>query len=250
LNKKAWEGDLFSESTLEKFDLTSKNITTDGRNTWVRKWNWDYRKAHQFQRFCVELLINHPQSRILILCNHPHVLTNGRGLQKPRKGETLTLVEFKKEDYPHLPFPLHQIERGGGLTFHHPGQVVFYPILKLNPTKLSLSSMIDEIFLQTQKVLEGWGVKDLTTENILLGLWHQNKKLASMGIAIEKLTTFHGMALNLFHDDKMESALRILNPCGISAETYTSIDKLVKLPYEALDTFADDFMKRIQNAWK
>ncbi len=241
---------MFSESTLQKFDLTSQNITIDQNFIWVRKWNWDYQKAHQFQRFCVELLIHHPQSKILILCSHPHVLTNGRGLQKARKGETLSLVVFKKEDYPHLPFPLHQIERGGGLTFHHPGQVVFYPILKLNPTKLSLSSMIDDIFLHTQKILEDWGVQNLTTQNILLGLWHQNKKLASMGIAIEKLTTFHGMALNVLYDEKMDSALRALNPCGISAETYTSVDKLIKLPHSPLDTFADDFMKRIQNAWK
>lgn len=242
---------MFTPETLIKFDLTFKNIVSENETTvWVKKWNWEYDKALAFQRFAVELLSQHPKKKILIMTNHPHVFTNGRGLQKARKGQTLNLVDFKPELASSLPFLFFQIERGGGLTFHHPGQFVFYPVLKLNPERLSLSSMIDDIFDFSKNILDSWGVEGLTTENALLGLWKGDRKLASMGIAIEKLTTFHGMALNIHRDEKMEKAIRALNPCGISAETYTSVEEMITLPPDALEKFSSEFMERINHGWK
>jgi lipoate-protein ligase B len=221
----------------------------DERTLVVKKWNWDYAQAHAFQLQAVRLLQDFQRNRVLVCCNHPHVFTNGRGLQKSRKGETLELKEFNVSDYPSLPFPLHQIERGGGLTFHHPGQFVLYPIVKLNPAALSLSRMIDEIFAFSSKILTNWGMQNISSENKLLGLWVNERKVASMGIAIEKLTTYHGMALNLIHDQKMGEALRVLNPCGLSSNTYTSVDQFVALPSDALEKFTASFLKEVQNAW-
>lgn len=236
---------------LSECDLTHDNLSwLDERTLIVKRWNWDYALALNFQRSCVKLLQDFPRHRVLICCNHTHVFTNGRGLQKPRKGEVLELKEFNPAEYPELPFPLHQIERGGGLTFHHPGQFVFYPILKLNPATLSLSKMIDEIFEFSKDVLRSWGLDQISSENKLLGLWVGHQKVASMGIAIEKLTTFHGMALNLVHDEKMARALRIVNPCGLSSATYTSVDHLIPLPENALEAFTHEFLKKVQDAWK
>lgn len=222
----------------------------DERTLVVTKWDWDYASALEFQRRSVKLLGDFPRNRILICCNHPRVFTHGRGLQKPRKGEVLELKDFDLKKKDTLPFPLHEIERGGGLTFHHPGQFIFYPIVKLNPATLSLSKMIDEIFQFSREVLEGWGVSDLSSENKLLGLWRGSKKLASMGIAIEKLTTFHGMALNLSWDEEMMSALRVINPCGLEANTYSSVDQFTTLPENALETFKDQFIQKVQHGWQ
>ncbi len=234
-----------------EFALTSSAFEDlDQRTVVVTKWNWDYGLAHRFQRRALELVQQTPQLRILICCSHPEVLTHGRGLQKPRKGETLELVDFDLGAHPNLPYPLHQIERGGGLTFHHPGQFIFYPILKLNPATLSLSRMIDEIFDFSINVLTGWGVEGLHHQNKLLGLWHHDRKLASMGIAIEKLTTFHGMALNLRENSEMIRALSALNPCGLTAETYTAVEKLMALPPTALGKFQSEFLQRIKDEWK
>lgn len=237
--------------TLSDFDLTESNLSWVNEKTLIiRKWNWEYGLAHQFQKQAVKLVHEHAGLKILITTSHPHVLTNGRGLQKPRKGEELTLVDFKPENYPHLPYPLHQIERGGGLTFHHPGQFIFYPITRLNPQGLSLSKMTDEIFDYSIEVLSSWGVKDLGHENKLLGLWWRNeKKMASMGIAIEKLVTFHGMALNLYLDPQMKTALSILNPCGLSSDIYISAQELITLPENALDKFCDEFLEKVINGW-
>lgn len=216
----------------------------------VKKWNWDYSQAHAFQRHCVGLLQEHPQVRVLIMTSHPRLFTNGRGLQKPKKGESFELVDFDPRLTDRLPFPLFQIERGGGLTFHHPGQFVFYPIVKLHPQKLSLSKMIDDIFETAKLSLEAWGVTGLSTENKLLGLWHGHHKLASMGIAIERMTTFHGMALNLKADQEMSAALDSLNPCGLSAKTYQAVEDLVPLPSHPHEAFSEAFIQRLTHGWQ
>lgn len=235
-----------NDYSLNESDLVNLNE----RTVVVKKWNWDYELSHKFQREALELVQKSNKLRILICCSHPETLTNGRGLQKPKKGEILNLVEFKLQDHKTLPYPLFQIERGGGLTFHHPGQFIFYPILKLNPSTLSLSKMIDEIFDFSIAVLKSWGIENLSHENKLLGIWHNNYKLASMGIAIEKLTTFHGMALNIIGNKEMTKTLSGLNPCGLTTETYTSVDALINLPNLPLETFCDDFLNRIQDEWK
>lgn len=242
---------LLSSINLSDFGLRESDIISlDSRTVVVTKWNWDYSLAHKFQREALKLVQETANLRVLICCNHPETLTNGRGLQKPKKGETLELVEFKKEDHPNLPYPFFQIERGGGLTFHHPGQFIFYPILKLNPKSLSLSLMIDQIFDFSTAALNSWGLKDVHHENKLLGLWHGDRKLASMGIAIEKLTTFHGMALNLKSNPNMKSSLQKLNPCGLDVSTYSSVEELVTLPSNPLEHFQDLFLQRIQHEWK
>jgi lipoyl(octanoyl) transferase len=236
---------------LSDFGLMDHDLhPLDDRTVVVTKWNWEYSIAHKFQRAALLLVQETPGLRILICCSHPEVLTNGRGLQKPRKGEVLELVDFDPKNHPNLPYPLFQIERGGGLTFHHPGQFIFYPIVKLNPKYLSLSNMIDQIFDFSIEVLNEWGVQDLNHANKLLGLWHGDRKLASMGIAIEKLATFHGMALNITENKNMKAALASLNPCGLNAETYTAVEMLTKLPQSPLETFQKAFLQKIKEEWK
>lgn len=236
---------------LPSFGLDETHLTyLDERTLSIRKWNWDYSIAHEFQRNCLKVIEEMPRLRVLISCSHPQVLTNGRGLQKPRKGEVMELKEFRPEDHGQLPFPLHQIERGGGLTFHHPGQFIFYPILKLNPNTLSLSRMTDEIFDFAAQILTDWGIQDISHAHKLMGLWHGQRKLASMGIAIERLTTFHGMALNLIKDEEMKRALAPINPCGLSSDIYVAANELIDLPEDALNIFTDQFLKKVSHAWQ
>ncbi|HXH76397.1 MAG TPA: hypothetical protein VNJ08_15605 [Bacteriovoracaceae bacterium] len=235
---------------LSLFGLDETNLSyLNERTIVIRKWNWDYQVAHDFQRNCLKALEEMPRLRVLICCNHPRVLTNGRGLQRPRKGEVLELKEFRATDHI-LPFPLHQIERGGGLTFHHPGQFIFYPIIKLNPNALSLSRMTNEIFDYSAEILHDWGIKDISHTHKLMGLWHGEKKLASLGIAIEKLTTFHGMALNLHKDEEMKRAMSSINPCGLSSDIYIAANELISLPANALDKFTDEFLKKVEYGWQ
>ncbi len=235
----------------EDFGISSHEVI-DGIDNFlfIKKWNWEYSSCHAFQKFCVSYVQENSNQKIFILCNHPRVLTYGRGLQKPRKGEELNLVEFDLTASHKLPFPFYKIERGGGLTFHHPGQFIFYPILKLNPKNLALSQMTKDIFQFSSEILNDWGVTNLNSENKLLGLWQGGKKLASMGIAIDKLVTFHGMALNFFADKDMMKEMAALNPCGLDLSIYTSVDASINLKDDAIEQFSLEFIQKVNNAWK
>jgi lipoate-protein ligase B len=110
--------------------------------------------------------------------------------------------------------------------------------------------MIDTLLDTAIEILQEWGITNLSHSNQLLGLWHGERKLASMGIAIEKLTTFHGMALNFYQDEEMKKALVELNPCGLKAETYTSVEEIINLKDKNLEVFSHLFLRRISYAWK
>ena len=110
--------------------------------------------------------------------------------------------------------------------------------------------MIDTLFDEAINVLKDWGIDGLSHENKLLGLWHGERKLASMGIAIEKLTTFHGMALNFHEDFEMKKALKMVNPCGLNSETYTSVEELMTLGTKSLEVFSNEYLRRLSHAWK
>lgn len=106
---------------------------------YITKWNWDYQDCEKFQYESTKYLKENPSEMILISCSHPHCFTYGRGLQKGRG--TQELQEF--DTGMPLPFPMHQISRGGGLTFHYPGQFIFYPIINFNYHKKKSRSLDD-----------------------------------------------------------------------------------------------------------
>jgi lipoyl(octanoyl) transferase len=232
------------------FKVSSDDFTFENNSYFIKKWNWDYKECHEFQKFCVSIVQEDPKIKFFIACNHPRVLTHGRGLQKPKKGEVLNLIDFDFSLLEKTDLPFYKIERGGGLTFHHPGQFIFYPIIKLNPNQLSLSKMTSEIFQFSSEILKSWGMTNLSSENKLMGLWKDEFKIASMGIAISKLVTFHGMALNIFSDEYFKNILKIMNPCGLNSEIYKSVSDFILPPEDALNIFALSFFERIKNEWQ
>jgi len=234
-----------------EFNVSESEFKKVREDLWIiEKWNWDYSLSHQAQKKALELVQSHTNLKIIFFCSHPHVFTHGRGLQKPKKGQTLLLEDFNPELAHLLPYPLHQIERGGGLTFHYPDQIIIYPITKLNPKSLSLSQLVDQLFRISSEILTEWGIDHLTHEEELLGLWRKGRKLASMGIAVQKLATFHGMALNYKYDESMFSALKAFSPCGLKPSTYVCVDELIKLDDKNASVFVSEFMKRVQYEWK
>jgi lipoyl(octanoyl) transferase len=235
---------------LSDYGLSPQNITQVSPSIFViKRWNWEYSKAHAFQLACLKEVEKNSLLKFVICCSHPHVFTYGRGLQKPKKGETLELQDITPEQLSLLPYPCHQIERGGGLTFHHPGQLIIYPILRLNTDSLSLSSLINHLFDTAADILTANGMKQLTHERKLLGLWCDDKKIASMGIAVRRLITFHGMALNFYTNEEMKIAMQKLFPCGINPDTYRSVQELLPDLKLELDQFADDYLRRLTHAW-
>jgi lipoate-protein ligase B len=74
----------------------------------------------------------------------------------------------------------------------------------------------------------------------LLGLWHDHQnKLASIGLAITRFVTYHGLALNFLNDDEMFQSIKSVHPCGLPGNVYTSVEKLSNqnLSFNDLDEF-------------
>lgn len=198
----------------------------------VQKWNWDYKEALDFQMKCVERVQQNPELEIWIFCSHPHCFTMGRGLQKNVENLIPCPPDLS------VPFPLYQIKRGGGLTFHYPGQWIVYPIVNLNNRHWTLKTLVDWLLESVKNELTGldpdFGL-DLKMKRHPLGLWHKDKKIASLGIEIQHFVTLHGLALNFYEDKQMFEALKMVNPCGLKGDIYSSVREIRKVPADFWD---------------
>lgn len=235
----------YGPSKSQNFDLSflSKNILI------VEKWNWPYKEALSFQKDAVNFVQENSKYKIFIFCNHPHCFTMGHGLQK-EKGKRLNgLYETGNDLLVKLKFPIHKIKRGGGLTFHYPGQWIFYPIIHLNSNDLSVPKLIDQ-FLKTirQTLKENYKLTTTYHQKKFLGLWKDNHKLASIGVGIDRMVTYHGIALNIRYDELMFNELRNINPCGLKSSTYICLEDLLNIfPYNKNDLLLNYHKNFIQN---
>ena len=221
---------------LTKFQNPSPNLYI------YEKWNWDYLEAELFQMQCVEYVQKNPHISIFIFCSHPHCFTMGRGLQKI-KNSSVVLKEFDRNEI--TPYPVFDIKRGGGLTFHYPGQIVFYPILSSLYHKIAVNDLMIKILEWTKKCLHP--TLDFTHTLVrkdLLGLWFKNNfgeaKIASIGLAASRFVTYHGLALNLYNDPSMFESLRSFHPCGLPGEIYRDVETLTGSILEK--SFRDGFV--------
>ena len=144
---------------------------------------------------------------LVILVEHPHVITLGR-----RRDAQANVVAAGD-------VPVVEIERGGDVTYHGPGQLVAYPIVRLREGERDLHRFLrnlEEAMIRTLARFElAGGRADGKT-----GVWLGDKKIASIGIACRRWITFHGLALNVSTD---LSYFARINPCGFDATVMTSM---------------------------
>jgi len=150
----------------------------------------EYRRAWQLQKELVAARrVGSLDRDTVLMLEHPPVFTLGR-----RGGmENLTVSESFLEQ---SGIALVQVERGGSVTFHGPGQLVVYPILDLQATGLGVAdyvSRLEEIMLRTAA---DWGIA-ARRRSLNRGIWVGSKKMGSIGIAVRRGTAFHGLALNV-----------------------------------------------------
>lgn len=219
---------VFENVSLEYFDLSLSDIVINDQMAVVTKKSWDYELAHEFQELMVEKVAENPEESVLIFCNHPSCLTLGKGLQKSAE-DVVTLVDFDPAVESSLGVKVHRIKRGGGITFHHENQLVFYPIVALENKKLKVFDFLLIILEKTKEALKkAYGIDSLEVRTDLLGLWLNNYKIASIGISARKFISYHGLALNLKEDAKIAEAFKIIYPCGLSSSYYQSLEGLLK----------------------
>ncbi|HLE12730.1 MAG: hypothetical protein A2504_09740 [Bdellovibrionales bacterium RIFOXYD12_FULL_39_22] len=198
----------------------------EGNDTFfIIKWSWDYQQALAFQLEMVQLVRINREIKIFILCSHPHCFTMGRGLQKGKEVQQAGLIDFDWAQASKLCYPTHQIKRGGGITFHYPGQLIIYPIVNLGHGEFSVKSLINFLAQIVEEVLFKRGGGPLSHDRPLLGIWHKDKKLASIGFALEHFVTYHGLALNVLFDNTIFAELAKINPCGLGVDRYSTVEE-------------------------
>jgi lipoyl(octanoyl) transferase len=176
----------------------------------------DYKQAWDIQHELHRRRVDDEIPDILILVEHPPVITVG----KSGKDSNLLISEEALKD---KGIELYRVERGGDATFHGPGQLVGYPIFKLYSGLAGVRPLVRGIEAALIKVLEGFGI-DSRTEPGYPGVWVGNDKIAAIGLAVRRWVSFHGFALNVTTD---LSYFRFIVPCGLKDRGVTSIKELL-----------------------
>jgi lipoyl(octanoyl) transferase len=169
----------------------------------------EYQKAWESQRAIHQDVVDGKRPNTLLLLEHPSVFTAGRRTDDSERPTDGT--------------PVIDVDRGGRITWHGPGQLVGYPIVKLlKPTELvgfvreieaGLIAVCSDLGLETQRIDGRSGVWVRDTQG--------DRKIAAIGIRVAKGVTMHGFALNVNPD---LSAFKNIIPCGISDADVTSLE--------------------------
>ena len=176
----------------------------------------DFKKALQFQKEIFQEIKNNSFNGALILCRHYPVITVGRG----GKIENIKVPLFELKN---RGIHLYEIERGGDVTYHGPGQLTVYPIFNLNYLKKDIHLFLRQLEGLIIDLLSDFGIKGLRHKG-LTGVWIDKKKVASIGIAIRNWITFHGLSINIKKDDLDNFSL--IKPCGMDIEM-TSLETIL-----------------------
>jgi lipoyl(octanoyl) transferase len=169
----------------------------------------EYGEVWELQRELVAARQRDEIPDTLVLVEHPDVITLGRGTHR----ENL----LRPDD-----MPVFEIERGGDVTYHGPGQLVGYPIFLLRQAERDLHRYLRDL---EESLIRGLADLGLPTERRpgWTGAWtvaQPARKLASIGVAVKRWVTLHGFALNVSTNLTRFAAI---NPCGLEATVMTSV---------------------------
>lgn len=167
---------------------------------------------HDIHQKCVE----NPENGALLLLEHNPVIT--LGVKNSSAGNVLANRKVLSEA------GIEQVEtdRGGDVTYHGPGQLVGYPIFSLRKLGLDLHSYLRSLEQVIIDLLADYGL--VGDRNGPAGVWVGDKKVCSIGVAVRRMTTYHGFALNVNPD---MNHFRFINPCGLNFEQVSSLSSLL-----------------------
>ena len=177
----------------------------------------DYKEAYKAQCEIRDKVAEGACENTLIITEHKSVITIGR---KGSQGNLFRTNEFLAC----LGVEVLNVDRGGDITYHGPGQLVAYPIFKLENEARDIHCFL--------RFLEEVGINFLSKYGIeagrvpgARGIWVKDEKIGSIGIGVKKWVTYHGVAININPDLKPFSFIK---PCGINGIKITSLENLLK----------------------
>jgi lipoate-protein ligase B len=211
----------------------------------VKALNWgliDYETSVVDQLKLIDRVAAGEADEAVILCTHPPVVTLGRGhVPSDLIGWTGQTLETS---------------RGGRATYHGPNQQVIYPVLNLQREREAFRARdlhaylraLENATVATLREFGLLGAEARTTqvgELSLTGVWVGERKIASIGIAVRKWITYHGVAINVLNDPQAFQGIR---PCGFSAGIMTSVEAELERPV-SMEQFLEVCQNVFLGAW-
>ena len=188
-----------------------------------------YAEGLEIQRTLVEDRRADRVPDLLLLLEHPHVITLGVKLDAARSHLIATpeiLAERQVE--------VHESGRGGDITYHGPGQLVGYPILDLRPDRCDVHKYVRDLEEIMIRAAYDFDVRAGRLSG-LTGAWVGADKLGAIGVRISRWITSHGFAFNVSTD---LDYFNLIVPCGITTGGVTSLSKLTGVPVAMADAEA------------
>jgi lipoate-protein ligase B len=176
----------------------------------------DYEKAWDLQHQLWSRRVEEELPDVLLILEHPHVITLGRRGNRSHLIASSEVLEAMK-------IPIFHVERGGDVTYHGPGQMVVYPILNLKEYGYRVVQYVDQLEEVVLRVLRDFGIEGRRNP-LNRGVWVDEEKIASLGVAIKRRVSLHGFALNYETDLKY---FGLINPCGLEGKKVTSMAKIL-----------------------
>ena len=185
-----------------------------------------YADALALQRSLVEDRRAGRVDDLLLLLEHPHVLTLGVRGDGGRSHILATPDALESRGV-----EVHETGRGGDVTYHGPGQIVGYPIIDLQPDRCDVHRYVRDLEEVLIRTASDYGVEAGRVEG-LTGVWVGREKLAAIGVRISRWVTSHGFALNVTTDLEY---FNLIVPCGIADRSVTSLARLLDRPVNRIE---------------
>jgi lipoate-protein ligase B len=197
-----------AQKAIEASIRTGAVMEIDSYRTLTVAWlgRIDYLPALELQNSLVSARLHDDIGDVLLLLEHPHVFTLGRGAD-----ERFVLNPAA--------IPVYRVSRGGQVTYHGPGQLIGYPIVKLEGAERDVIRYLRQL---EQVLIEALAMLGVVAQQRprLTGVWVGQEKIASIGIGFRRWVSMHGFALNVATDLSFFDAIV---PCGIAGCRMTSI---------------------------
>lgn len=179
----------------------------------------------------------------LILVEHPPVITFGR---RPNVGQHMVA---SPEQLAKLNVEVVQSDRGGDITFHGPGQIVAYPIVRLIDHRLSVGGYVRSLEQAVIAALADFNLEGQLDPSAI-GIWvphaGQLRKICALGVRIRRGVSMHGIALNVTTDLRY---FNLIVPCGLANRPVTSMQQILGPGTPAMDAVKQSLSRRIAEAF-
>lgn len=196
---------------LDSIDSIWENLSKTHNLQYFWLGRQSYQPVWKLQKQLHTKRVNGEISDIVLLVEHEHVYTFGKN------ADSNNLLHSKPRDAEVI-----QIDRGGEVTYHGPGQLVCYPIIDLHDYKMSVSWYMRLLENVVIECLHSYGIESGRKEG-LTGVWVDDDKICAMGVRLSRWVTMHGFAFNLNPDMTYFDSII---PCGIFEYGVTSLQEL------------------------